>query len=74
MNGISRETFKGYDADSKLNTLFDLAMESHKCACEMKEQLDVLKRRKFFDKGIAAVSGVVGGAAMYLVTWWQSQK
>ena len=70
--------FKGYDTDSKLNTLFDLAVESHECACRTEERIDALERkvdrRKIFDKGIAGISGIIGGAAMYLVTWWQGQR
>ena len=65
MNGISRETYEQMDQDSKLNVLFDYALESHKCACDVQGRIEKLEkkvdRRKRFDTSVSAVTGVIGG-------------
>lgn len=65
MNGISRETFAEMPVESKLNVLFDIALEQHQCACNVEEKLnlmeDKLNRSKKIDKGVAAGAGFMGG-------------
>lgn len=56
MPDVSRETFRGYDIDSKLNTLFDYAVEAQKChkrqvgSCN--ERFEALEKPKKFNKGV----------------------
>jgi len=58
-NGISKDTFKGMDVNSKLDVLFDYAIDSHK---NIKE----LKKRPIIDKGITFLGGALGGALAFL--------
>lgn len=52
--GITKETFKGYNTDSKLDTLYDLAITTD-------ETVQSLKKRKKYDTGIALMfAGVMG--------------
>jgi hypothetical protein len=73
MNGkfpITKDTFEMYDADSKLNTMFDLMLVQHECSCETVAKVEDLKerfeRRKKFDTTISGTSGLVGGAIAML--------
>ena len=44
-DGISKETFKGYDTDSKLDTLFDYVKDTRGDISEVKEALNVRLQR-----------------------------
>ena len=72
-NTISKETYKGFDVDSKLNVLFDYAIESHRCMNTNKEKIEALDkkfdRRKRFDTAVSGASGFIGGAVMVFVKW-----
>lgn len=65
MNGVTRDTFKAYDTDSKLDTLFDYLHElhGHQCAdperCE--RRFEAIEKRKLWYSAAAAGGGVVGG-------------
>ena len=65
-NGISKETFEGMDSDSKLNVLYDLAVDQHECTCRLESKFD--KRQKY-DLTIAGMMGFVGGFIAHLVGW-----
>ncbi len=56
MNGaaITKNTFDGMDADSKLSVLFDLSQDTHK-------QLTALTKRKRVDKALSVTGGIIGG-------------
>lgn len=58
-NGITKDTFKTMDVDSKLNVLFDYAHESRKDVMQ-------LKKRPILDKACSFAGGVIGGALAYL--------
>lgn len=62
---ISKDTFQGYSVESKLDTLFDIAKATHDQAClkrqECNTRFEKLEGRKLIDKGVAVVSGVIGG-------------
>ena len=64
-NGITPETFQGYDADSKLNTLFDISIENHLCICDNMEAVEELRgkisKRRKVDTAVAGTAGFVGG-------------
>ena len=72
-NAISKETYKGFDVDSKLNVLFDYAIESHRCAMANEEKIEILDkkfdRRKRFDTAVSGASGFIGGAVMVFIKW-----
>ncbi len=72
-NGITKDTYKGMDTDSKLNVLFDYALESYHCACANEEKIEELDkkfdRRKKIDTAVSGASGFVGGAVMVFVKW-----
>lgn len=72
-DGISRETYAGMDADSKLNVLFDYAIESHRCVRENEVKIEELvqkfDRRKRFDTAVSGASGFIGGAVMVFFKW-----
>ena len=61
----TRDTFKGYSVDSKLNTLFDIAVAQHTCQEEQLEKHNKrfvkLEKRKKFNTAVAAGSGLAGG-------------
>ena len=65
MNGISRETFSGYDTDSKLDTLFDYVHAIYEQSCsgdaKLEKRVVALERRKRFDTGLSAFMGLAGG-------------
>lgn len=72
MDGISRETFEQMDSDSKLNVLFDYAVDAHKTAelaHKISEALDkrISKGHKV-DMVVAGVMGFVGGLVGFLGT------
>ena len=72
-NSISKETYKGFDVDSKLNVLFDYAIESHRCAVINEEKIEALDekfdRRKRFDTAVSGATGFIGGAVMVFFKW-----
>ena len=53
-DGISRETFKGYDTAGKLNTLFDYMVDT-------RDRVIKLEKRKWFNTGASTAGGVFGG-------------
>jgi hypothetical protein len=63
---ITKDTFEGYDSESKLNTMFDLMLAQHECSCETIDKLDRLEvkyeHRKKFDSALSGTLGLVGGA------------
>lgn len=65
MDGISRETFKPMNVESKLDVLFDYAVEARetaKIAHQTVQNLtETVKGRKKIDTTVAAFMGVVGG-------------
>ena len=62
---ITRETFSQMDSDSKLNVLFDYAVnasEVAKTAYKSTEEIkEVCRRHKKFESGTAGLMGFVGG-------------
>jgi len=70
MNGVSRETYQGYDTESKLNTLFDYVHDIREVSCKGDKELNVrvtkLETRKKLDTGIGAASGFVGGVIAFM--------
>ena len=72
-NTISKETYKGFDVDSKLNVLFDYAIESHRCAVDNEERIEKLDkkfdRRKRVDTAVSGATGFIGGAMMVFFKW-----
>lgn len=62
-NIVSRETFEGYDTDSKLDTIYDiLAGDNGVC-----HRLTRLEKRSLVDRGISAVGGIIGGAVVWII-------
>jgi DNA-binding Lrp family transcriptional regulator len=65
MSEITKETFKGYDTDSKLNTLFDYQnnilerLEIHPKDCS--ERFKKLEKAKVKNAVLSAGGGVLGG-------------
>lgn len=70
MDGISRETFERLDTDSKLNVLFDFALNANKTAIVAHETVEKLteavRRRRKLDTTIAAAMGLLGGMIAHL--------
>lgn len=62
-NGISKDTFKGMDVNSKLDVLFDYLHES----CR---HIKMLKKRPVLDKCLAFAGGVIGGFLAALGMKW----
>ncbi len=64
-NGISIETFRDFDNESKLNTLFDIAIETHLCGCENTEAITELRSKmaksRKVDTAFAGSAGLIGG-------------
>jgi len=78
MNGIvSKDTFKGYSTDSKLDTLYDLQVMTistiDKRINNHDKRIIKIERRKRFDTSVAAGSGILGGfVAMILkLVFWK---
>lgn len=73
MNGITRDTYRDLDTDSKLNVLFDYMHEIHDCACSTDQKFNDFEKkydnRKRFDTTIAGTSGFIGGFIAVLVKW-----
>ena len=65
-DGISKETFKGFDTDSKLNTLFDYTIDTRIDVSEIRVQIT---KRKKIDTTVAGMMGLVGGAAVMFGKW-----
>ena len=63
---ISRPTFDTMSVESKLGVLFDLAQESHRCACATEEKVNALQvkfdKKKRFDTSVSTAAGLIGGA------------
>lgn len=60
---VTKETFEGYDTDSKLDTIYDvLAGEGG-----VLERLARLEKRSLVDRGVSAVGGVIGGAVVWII-------
>lgn len=57
----SKETFKEYPVNSKLDTLFDFAVATYEKQEKMDDRIEKLEKRKWYDKGIAAGSGFASG-------------
>lgn len=72
-NGITRDTYARMDVESKLNVLFDYAIESHRCACANEEKIEELDKkfdhRKRMDTTISGGAGFIGGALMIFIKW-----
>jgi hypothetical protein len=62
-NGISKETFKGMDIDSKLDVLFDYVQQSSL-------NIETLKKRPVLDKCFSFAGGVIGGFMAALGLKW----
>jgi len=65
-DGITKETFKGFDTDSKLNTLFDYTIDTKADISEIKQQIS---KRKKIDTTVAACMGFIGGFAAMAGKW-----
>ncbi len=63
MDGISRETFKRMDTDSKLNVLFDYLVESNKTCAALDEKIVSLNMKAARWGG---VGGIITAAGAYL--------
>lgn len=78
MNGITKETFLGYDTDSKLNTLFDYIhdiSEKQKAICthiintkNHGDRIEKLEKRKRVDSAFSGVMGFFGGFISFMST------
>jgi len=64
MNGlaITKDTFEGMDADSKLSVLFDISQDTHR-------QITVLNSRKRVDKALSITGGIIGGFVAMAGKW-----
>jgi len=69
-NGISKETFKGMDVDSKLGVLFDYSHDNYHSIEGMKTSINALKKRPFIDKFCAFAGGAIGGFLAALGLKW----
>lgn len=84
-HGISRETFEGYDVNSKLNTIFDLhcglhdKLEKHAAnqiiSCKDRQdscdkRIGKLENRKKFDSILSSLMGIVGGFFAVIGKWF----
>ena len=82
MNGISKETYQGYDTYSKLNTLFDYIHEIYNVSCQddtaLSDRIDSVQsevttlgkkfnRRKKVDTSLGIGSGFLGGIAGFFM-------
>ena len=65
-HGITKETFMGFDTDSKLNALFDYMIDAKFDISEIK--MEINKKRKI-DTTIAGAMGLVGGFAAMMGKW-----
>ena len=67
MNGITKETFKECDTDSKLDILFDYIQDIHNeqatRPAECEARFKALENQKPFNTAVSAIMGIVGGAA-----------
>lgn len=62
-NGIvSKETFEDADEATKLNLLFDIAIQTHK-------DIKKIQGRKLFNTTAAFAGGIVGGFAAITAKW-----
>lgn len=59
---VPPEIFKDYSPDQKLNTLFHYVSTLHDNSEIQKEAIQELRKRKLVNKGIAMLSGGIGGA------------
>lgn len=70
MSEITKETFKGYDTDSKLNTLFDYQnnilerLETHPNDCS--DRFTKLEKAKTKNSVVSGALGFLGGAGVML--------
>lgn len=66
----SKETFKQYPVESKLDTLFDFSVAIYEQSCTKQEDCEdrfrKLEKRKWFDKGLSAGTGFIGGVVAIL--------
>ncbi len=78
MNGISRDTFEGMDVASKLNVLYDCAIQSHTTQTDTRNKVETLEkkfdRRKKIDTGIAGVAGLIGGFLAHFSEYFMRGK
>ena len=68
-NIVTKETFEGYDTDSKLDTVYDILAGDD----GVLHRLARLERRGLVDRGAAVVSGFLGGAAVMIgkLAFWR---
>jgi hypothetical protein len=70
---VSKDTFQACSTDNKLLILFDYIDDMHGAVCGQQDKCETrfrkLENRKFFDKGVAAISGVLGGALALIGKW-----
>ena len=69
-NGISKDTFRGMDTDSKLGVLFDYSHDNYHSIEGMKASIDVLRKRPLFNKCLSFAGGAVGGFLAALGLKW----
>ncbi len=73
MDAISKSTYEKMDSESKLNVLFDYAVDAHKCASTTKNNLEALEKkfdtRKRVDTTVAAIAGFFGGVVAHIGQW-----
>ena len=62
-NGISKDTFKQMNVESKLDVLFDYIQDSY-------HNIEQIKKRPIADKCIAFVGGIIGGFLAALGLKW----
>ena len=63
MNGITKETFKEADTDTKLDILFDYIKEIYEQKKVCGTRFEYLESKKLKDTALASSMGFVGGAA-----------
>ena len=62
-NGIvSKETFEDADQITKLNLLFDIAIQTH-------NDIEIIRGRKWFNTTAAFCGGIVGGFTAMTAKW-----
>jgi hypothetical protein len=69
-NGISKDTFRGMDTDSKLGVLFDYSHDNYHSIEGMKTSIEALKKRPFVDKCLSFAGGAIGGFLAALGLKW----
>lgn len=69
MAKIERDTFKSYDTDSKLLTLFDRSNDIYDLLEFQNNRIKKVENRKLIDKISSGIGGIIGGALAIIGKW-----